>query len=156
MCVAWAFVANFLGCHVLVAVLTIMAERTVFLFLRHTPNDIAVVSFSLAVNSGYGDKQKASFVDCVAWRSTAEFICKYFAKGQEMNLVGSLQTRTYEDRNGNTRKATEVVAREVDFCGPKASQEASPKPKKRAKGNSKNAATAPALPNYDADDDLPF
>ena len=73
-----------------------------------------------------------------------------------MNLVGSLQTRTYEDRNGSTRKATEVVAREVDFCGPKASQEASPKPKKRAKGNSKNAATAPALPNYDADDDLPF
>ena len=124
--------------------------------IRHTPNDIAVVSFSLAVNSGYGDKQKASFVDCVAWRSTAAFICKYFAKGQEMNLVGSLQTRTYEDRNGNTRKATEVVAREVDFCGPKASQEASPKPKKRAKGNSKNAATAPALPNYDADDDLPF
>lgn len=121
--------------------------------LKHTPNDIAVTSFSLAVNSGYGDKQKVAFIDCVAWRSTAEFICKYFVKGQEMGLSGTLQTRTYEDRHGSNRKVTEVIAREVDFCGQKASGQAQPPaPKATAKKDSK----APTLPEYDADDDLPF
>ena len=71
--------------------------------LKHTPSDIAVTSFSLAVNFGFGDSAKVYFIDCVAWRKTAEFICKYFAKGQEMNLTGALQTRTFEDRNGNKR-----------------------------------------------------
>ncbi len=56
--------------------------------LKYSPNDIAVASFSLAVNSGHGDKQKVAFIDCVAWRGTAEFICKYFAKGQGTGLSG--------------------------------------------------------------------
>lgn len=123
--------------------------------LKYSPNDIAVASFSLAVNSGHGDKQKVAFIDCVAWRSTAEFICKYFAKGQEMGLSGTLQTHTYEDRNGSNRKVTEVIARQVDFCGQKAGGKAQPSTP-NAKAKRKSKAKAPTLPEYDADDDLPF
>lgn len=115
--------------------------------LKHTPSDIAVTSFSLAVNFGFGDSAKVYFIDCVAWRKTAEFICKYFAKGQEMNLTGALQTRTFEDRNGNKRKATEVLAREVDFCGPKKS----PAEEKEAVPPAADLSAA-----FGPDDDLPF
>ena len=123
--------------------------------LKHTPNDIAVVSFSLAVNSGFGDKQKVSFIDCVAWRATAEFLAKYFTKGQELALTGALQTRSYTAKDGGKRKVTEVVAQSIDFCGPKAEKRAEPAASKAKKGTKAKAA-APTLPDYNADDDLPF
>ena len=86
--------------------------------LIHTPNDIAVTTFTLAVNRSYvkqGAERQADFIDIVAWRSTAEFICRYFKKGQMMAVTGSIQTRNYTDKEGKNRKAFEVVADNVYF-----------------------------------------
>lgn len=90
--------------------------------LRHTPNDIAVTSFTLAVNRSYakaGAERATDFIDIVAWRSTAEFVSKYFTKGQLVAVQGSIQTRTYQDKEGNNRKAFEVVASNVYFADSK-------------------------------------
>lgn len=90
--------------------------------LRHTPNDIAVTSFTLAVNRSYakaGTDRATDFIDIVAWRSTAEFVSKYFTKGQLVAVQGSIQTRTYQDKDGNNRKAFEVVASNVYFADAK-------------------------------------
>ena len=83
--------------------------------LKHTPNGIAVTSFCVAVNRRTKDRQ-ADFIQCVAWRQTAEFVCKYFRKGQMIAVKGSIQTRNYTDRDGNKRNATEVLAEAVEFC----------------------------------------
>ena len=84
--------------------------------LRHTPQDIPVVSFSIAVDRGYGDDKQVDFVNIVAWRHTAEFVSKWFTKGQLIALSGRLQVRPYSDREGHKRTATEVVAEEVFFA----------------------------------------
>ena len=87
--------------------------------LRHTTSDIPVTSFTLAVDRGYvkaGAERQADFIDIVCWRSTAEFVSKYFHKGQLVAVEGSIQTRTYTDSQGNKRKATEIVANKVDFA----------------------------------------
>lgn len=90
--------------------------------LRRTPNDIAVTSFTIAVDRSFvkaGTERQTDFIDIVAWRSTAEFICKYFGKGSMIAVQGSIQTRSYEDKNGNKRKAVEIVANEVSFTASK-------------------------------------
>lgn len=96
--------------------------------LRVTPNNVAVATFTLAVGRTYvskgGDRQ-TDWIDIVAWRQTAEFISKYFKKGQLMAVEGSLQTRTYEDKNGNKRKVVEIVADNAFFCEGRQSASAS-------------------------------
>lgn len=90
--------------------------------LKSTPNGTAVTSFALAVSRGYhrqGEEPQTDFIDVVAWRQTAEFAAKYFSKGQQIALSGRIQTRSYEDRQGNKRKAVEVVAEELFFAEPK-------------------------------------
>ena len=90
--------------------------------LRHTPSDVAVTSFTLAVDRSYvksGADRQVDFIDIVAWRSTAEFVCRYFHKGQLVAVQGSIQTRSYTDKEGNKRKAFEVVADNVHFAEPK-------------------------------------
>lgn len=82
--------------------------------LRHTQNETAVASFTIAVNR----KDKADFINCVAWNKQAEFISKYFNKGSQICLVGRLQTRDYE-KDGKKVFITEVVAEEVYFTGKK-------------------------------------
>lgn len=87
--------------------------------LRHTPNDAAVTSFTLAVERSYvkaGDERQVDFIDIAAWRKTAEFVCKYFHKGQLVAVQGSIQTRSYTDKEGNKRKAFEVAADNVFFA----------------------------------------
>lgn len=86
--------------------------------LRHTQSNIPVTSFTLAVDRAYSkDREKITdFIDVVAWRSTAEFAFKYFRKGQLVAVCGSIQTRVWEDKQGNKRKAVEVVADEVHFA----------------------------------------
>lgn len=83
--------------------------------LRQTQNNASVVSFTLAVTRRF-DKDKADFIDCIAWKSTAEFVNKYFKKGQQVVVCGSLQTRTWQDKEGNNRKTYEVIADEVYFA----------------------------------------
>ena len=89
---------------------------------KQTASGVSVTSFSLAVErsfSGKGKERETDFITIVAWRQTADFICKYFAKGRMVALEGSIQTRRYEDRNGNKRTAVEVVADHVYFTGEK-------------------------------------
>lgn len=77
-----------------------------------------VTSFTLAVNRRFAKQgeQQADFINCVAWNKTAEFVSKYFKKGQQVAVVGRIQTRTYTDNNNQTRYITEVIAEEVYFA----------------------------------------
>lgn len=84
--------------------------------LKSTQNGVSVCSFTLAVDRSYGEK-KADFINCVAWRNTAEFIAKYFGKGKMLIAVGELQVRQYQTQNGEKRYATEVIVDEANFAG---------------------------------------
>ena len=83
--------------------------------LRHTQNGKAVASFTLAVDRDFGDKI-TDFIDCVAWSNTAEFISKYFAKGQLATVTGRLQFRDWQDKDGNNRRNAEVLVASIYFC----------------------------------------
>lgn len=85
--------------------------------LKQTTSGVSVATFSIAVNRQYSkDKeQQADFINVVAWRNTAEFIAKYFKKGNAIFIKGAIQTRSWTDGNGNKRYATEVVADEAQF-----------------------------------------
>ena len=92
--------------------------------LKQTQGGLSVCSFNIAVNrrfKGENGQQDCDFITIVAWRQQAEFVCKYFKKGQAILVCGQLQTRTWNDNNGNKRYATEVVADEVSFVGNKES-----------------------------------
>jgi single-strand DNA-binding protein len=122
--------------------------------LKTTSNNISVTSFRIAVDRNFvkqGEEKQADFIDIVAWRSTADFVCRYFHKGSMIAVQGRLTTRTWEDKNGTKHKAVEIVADEVSFCGDKKSE------------NSNSSSTIDiAPPASDADyrdipvDDLPF
>ena len=94
--------------------------------LRYTQSNIPVVTFSIAVDRNYsnngGDRQ-TDFIDIVAWRRTAEFVSQWFTKGQMIVVVGSIQSRRWQDKNGNNRTSIEVVADEVQFGESKRSRE---------------------------------
>lgn len=96
--------------------------------LKTTQSGNSVCTFSIAVDRSYtakDEERKADFFTITAWRQTAEFICKYFQKGSLIAIEGSLQTRQYQDKSGNNRTATEVLASRVSFAGSKASNWAS-------------------------------
>ena len=99
--------------------------------LKHTPSGVAVTSFTLAVERNYakpGEERQTDWIDVVAWRGAAEFICKYFTKGRMIAISGSLQTRIWEDRYGVKHKTTELVAQQVSFCGDKVKDASKGKP----------------------------
>ena len=105
--------------------------------LRTTPQGINVCSFRIACDRNFarqGEQRQADFIDIVAWRSQAEFVSKYFQKGSLIAIDGSIQTRQYQDKNGNNRTAVEIVAQNVSFCGSKESTSHAPQ----------NAAQRPA------------
>lgn len=118
--------------------------------LKTTPSGLSVTSFTVAVDRRFGKEKQTDFINCVAWRSTAEFITKYFSKGNSICVCGSIQTRNYTDKNGNKRTAVEVVAEEATFC--------------EGKKNTAEGAEMPETEHYtqpeayaEADDsDLPF
>jgi len=90
--------------------------------LRYTQSNTPVASFAVAVDRRFtpeGQEKQADFIDCVAWRTTGENISKFFTKGKEIAVRGSLQSRKWEDRDGNKRISWEVIVDEFDFCGPK-------------------------------------
>lgn len=99
--------------------------------LKTTQSGVSVTSFTIAVERSFvrqGEERQADFINIVAWRGTAEFICKYFAKGQMIAVYGPIQTRKYQDRGGNNRTAFEVVAVEAHFCGSKSNSTAQSQP----------------------------
>ncbi|MBR2388170.1 MAG: single-stranded DNA-binding protein [Clostridia bacterium] len=90
--------------------------------LKQTPSGVSVAQFSVAVNRKYSkdsEQQQTDFFNVTAWRSTAEFVAKYFKKGSSICVVGSLQNRTWEDNNGQKRYATDIIADEVSFVDSK-------------------------------------
>ena len=96
----------------------VMGRLTKDVEMRHTQSGNAVASFTLACDRDFKAKngeQETDWLDVVAWRNTAEFVSKYFSKGRMAVVEGRLQTRTYEDNNGNKRKVTEIVADNVYF-----------------------------------------
>lgn len=112
--------------------------------LKQTPNGVPVCTFTIAVNRK-GNREETDFINCVAWRNTAEFISKYFGKGSSICVTGAIQTRSWTDNNGNKRNATELVVDEAYFVDSK----------------SDNAPTygqqsAPQFEEVKGDDDLPF
>lgn len=143
--------------------------------LKTTQSGTNVCSFRIAVDRSFarqGEERKADFIDVTAWRQTAEFVSKYFHKGSMIAIEGSLQTRQYQDKNGNNRTATEVLASQVSFCGGKAAE----KPAVRDFDKQTKSYTSEAKASYGApqtaqnfsqgsaddfaeitdDDDLPF
>ena len=95
--------------------------------LRTTPQGTNVCSFRIACDRNFarqGEQRQADFIDIVAWRQQADFVCKYFQKGSLIAIEGSLQTRQYQDKNGNNRTAIEIVANNVNFAAPKSANAA--------------------------------
>ena len=85
--------------------------------LKYTPSNVAVTNFTLAVDRAFSGKEKVTdFINIVAWRSTAEFVSRYFQKGQLVAVQGSLQVREYTDKDGNRRRVYEVLADQVHFA----------------------------------------
>lgn len=124
--------------------------------LKTTPGGVSVTSFTVAVNRSYKGKDaeqpEADFINVTAWRSTAEFITRYFKKASSICIVGSLQTRKWKDKDGNNRSSTDVVATEAYFVDSKG-ESAGPAPQNYVP----TAYTdAPALEEIGADEDLPF
>ena len=134
--------------------------------LRQTPNNVSVTTFTLAVDRNYqADKnnKQADFINIVAWRHTAEFVAKYFTKGLLVAVEGSIQTRNYQDKDGNNRTAFEVVADQVYFAEKKGAGNAQnsdfvPPPfEEPAKGSSFSVGDLGDFEEFDSDDsDLPF
>lgn len=123
--------------------------------LRATPNGNKVISFTVAVTRNYKEDQ-ADFIDCVAWKGTAEFISKYFRKGSMIAVVGSIQTRNFEDSNGNKRKAVEILVDEANFCGSKAENESTAPTGVIQTTPNKLDVNVADFEEISSDDDLPF
>ena len=124
--------------------------------LKTTASGVSVASFTIAVNRRFKNQDggsDADFINCVAWRQQAEFICKYFGKGNMIGTVGSIQTRNYDNKDGQKVYVTEVAVEEVHFVEGKAA----------AHNNNSDMPTVPDVSNNQGfvpmpggDDDLPF
>lgn len=93
--------------------------------LRTTPAGVNVCKFRIACDRNHapaGQQRQADFIDIVAWRQRADFVCRYFGKGSLIIIDGCIQTRPYEDKNGNKRTAFEIVANSIHFAGSKSAQ----------------------------------
>lgn len=143
--------------------IVLMGRLTAVPELKTTNTGKSVTSFNIAVDRNYikqGEERKADFINIVCWNNTAEFVCRYFTKGNLIALEGKLQSRTYQANDGNNRYITEVVADTVSFTG-----------ERRDKNNSADNYPAPPLPvqseqppisahddfeDIPLDEDLPF
>lgn len=154
--------------------ITLMGRLTRDPELKTTTNGTSLTNFCIAVDRNYqskdGEKQ-TDFINCVAWRQTAEFISRYFGQGDMIAVTGELQTRKYEDKDGNNRTIYEVVVGHSSFCGGKAttmSLSSISNAKSEKSGNSGSTTTqrrfvrketTSAIEDWDPDDneqDLPF
>lgn len=140
-------------------VITLIGRLTYEPEIKTTTSGLSVMNFQLAVDRNYqasGQERKTDFIDCQAWRQTAEFIHRYFRKGSMIAIEGELQTENYTAKDGSNRKAVTVVANRAFFCG------------SNNANNAQNGNTTAPVPSYatadnsdfeeiiDDDDDLPF
>ena len=126
--------------------------------LRSTPQGISTCSFSIAVDRNFvraGEERKADFINCVAWRQTADFISKYFKKGNLIAVEGSIQTRSWDDADGKKRYATEVIVNQAYFAESK--KDSQPADSFGTGFESSDFGTLPdPISPMGTDDDLPF
>ena len=114
--------------------------------VRKTPNDISVCTITVAVDRAYssGGEKQTDFFDCVFWRQGAEFVSKYFSKGKEIIVTGEMQSRKWQDKDGNNRTSWEIQNAHAEFCG----------------GKSENSTPAEPVSDFpvlnNSDDTLPF
>lgn len=130
--------------------------------LRHTQTQLPVCSFRVAWSEKYKESETKLFLPCTAWRSSAEFVSKYFRKGQEIIVEGKLSTRDWKDKDGNNRQTIEMTVDRVHFCGPKQEGGYSTS----TNNPSRNSAQDPLPDDYanntawsdleSSEDDLPF
>lgn len=136
----------------------IMGRLTADPELRTTSSGLSVTTFNVAVDRNFaraGEERKTDFFTVVAWRSQADFVSRYFRKGSMIAVQGSLQTRNYEDKNGNKRVAYEIVAEQVSFCGSK-SESGTYSNDNTNNASSYNSSSADDFTAVVDDDDLPF
>ena len=143
--------------------------------LRQTPTGVMVTSFTVAINRRFTNRnddgqnaQTADFINVTAWRQSAEFVCKYFQKGSSICVVGSIQTRSWTDQQGNKRYATDVVADEINFVDSKGEGSANgggympsaySEPQYSTPAGQAPASQGGAAPQFETlegDDELPF
>ena len=130
---------------------SLMGRLTADPELKTTQNGISYCRFTVAVNRYSKDgEDTADFISCVAWRSTAEFIDKYFSKGQRTLLSGSIQTGSYTDKDGRTVYTTDVLVDKAEFCESKKNSDSAPAPTRAREP--KETEYIPA----DISEDLPF
>lgn len=122
--------------------ITVMGRITKDIELRRTNTGTPVASFTVAVDRDF-DKGKTDFIECVAWKNTAEFAAKYFSKGSKAVVTGSLQMRDWEDKNGNKRRSAEIVVGSMYFADSK-------------KESGFSALVAPEMDEIEDDGDVPF
>ncbi len=134
--------------------------------LKQTGTGVSFVNFSIAVNRPYAktndaSQQNVDFINIVAWRQRAEFVSRYFKKGSSICIVGSLQTRSWTDQQGNKRYATEVVADEVSFVdakseGPQGGTQSASFSPDGYQAPAFSSENAPKFEDISDDGDLPF
>ena len=120
-----------------------IGHRTADPELKQTPSGVSVCSFCIGVNRKYtkeGEQPQSDFINIVAWRATAEFVAKYFRKGNAICVCGAMQTRSWTAQDGGKRYATEVIADEVSFVERRKSSE----------------TATPDFEELPDDEDLPF
>ena len=122
----------------------VMGRLTADPEIKQTQNGVSYCRFTVAVGRYSKDKQSTDWIDCVAWRGMAEFIGKYFGKGKMILIEGSIQTGSYEDKNGNKRKSVDLLVDKAEFCGEKNS------------GSSGRDNPVNDFAMVTSDDDLPF
>lgn len=120
---------------------------------RMTKNDVAVSSFTVAWSEKYGQTEQSLFMNCVAWNNQAEFISKYFKKGDMVVVEGKLTTRSYEDGNGDKKYVTELIVEKSHFCGNKQDSKS-----QQVSGdlNTYSSGTDEDFKSTPDDEDLPF
>lgn len=128
--------------------------------IKTTQNGNKVCTFSVAVDRPYSKNKETDFFRCNAWRGTAEFIEKYFGKGQEILIDGAMISNTYTAKDGSRRTSWDVQVNNVEFCGSKSSSSESSETKKPAKASKAATDDEPESdddePESDDDEDLPF
>jgi single-strand DNA-binding protein len=148
----------------MLTVIAVMGRLVADPELRKTPNDVSTTTFTIACDRSFvkaGAERQTDFLDIVAWRSTAEFACKYFRKGQLVAVNGSLQTRSYEDKTGNKRKVFEIIADNLHFADskPAGAGAAAAAPAARALPQEPESFSSGAPDDFavvDESEDLPF
>ena len=128
--------------------ITIHGRLTVVPELKQTQSGVSVCNFTVAVDRSYksGEEKQTDFFTVVCWRGLADMVSKQCAKGKEILVSGEMQSRKWQDNEGNNRTSWEIMANVVDFCGIKSDNV----------GNSAPTNSAPKMEEIDTDSDLPF